>query len=264
MALSFPVVPRLSRLNGGAEVVVSSNALITLGPFVHGAKPVVVVHAVDTAGNSGPPITVTWEVDLQSPVTSWLSTPAPYTSFRQAEFSFGCSDLACRFEYSLDRGPWTRLGGGGSSGSSTNLTALANVVDTAFVVQWVPGAASQPRLLGAGFSLGFQVGVIRLGANTTVRAAGVGNATVEVKLDEGTWMDVRVVPGVAWLPAPSTLLSFTVTAAGWGVGEGRHTVYARGVTEDQQADPTPAGFEFVGALRYVCMCGGGRARGGAL
>lgn len=229
-------------------MVVPSNSSITVGPFTHGAKPVVVVVAMDTAGNAGPPIAVTWEVDLQSPVTSWLATPAPYTSSRQAEFSFGCSDIGCRFEYSLDRGPWTRLGGGGGGGGgSTNFTALANVVDTVFVVQWVPGAVAQPRLLGAGFSLGFRVGVTHLGVNSTVRAVGVGNATVEVKLDEETWVDVRSVPGVAWLPAPSTLLAFTVTAAGWGMGEGRHTVYARAVTEDQQADPTPAGFEFVGA-----------------
>jgi hypothetical protein len=72
----------------------SNNMNVTLGPFRHGEVAVVYAYAVDTAGNVGPMLTWTWEVDLQSPVTIWTpQDPTPFTNSTSIDFSFGCTEV---------------------------------------------------------------------------------------------------------------------------------------------------------------------------
>jgi hypothetical protein len=71
----------------------ANNMNVTLGPFRHGDVAVVYAYAVDTAGNVGPTLTWTWEVDLQSPVTIWTpQDPPPFTNSTSLDFSFGCTE----------------------------------------------------------------------------------------------------------------------------------------------------------------------------
>jgi hypothetical protein len=69
----------------------------TTGPFRHGDVVLVRAWAVDKAGNVGPAVMWTWEVDLQSPVTLWTpQSPPPHSNSTSLQFSFGCTETVRR------------------------------------------------------------------------------------------------------------------------------------------------------------------------
>jgi hypothetical protein len=245
-AVSVEVRPCVVQFSVGGAPMASapSGALLTLGPFPHGSNLVLVARGVDSAGNVGPPITLVWEVDLQSPTSVFLARPPPYTSSRSAEFAFGCNDLGCRFLYRLNRGAWLLLGaplgdGGGGVG------AASVVVDTVFEVEVPAGSTQQARFLAANGTLTALVGVVRNG--TDARLPLDGNATVEVSVDGGLWKDARNFTGVhlRLQSGSADRLVCVVSAAGWALADGLHTLGARARTEAFEVDDTPVYYEFL-------------------
>jgi hypothetical protein len=66
---------------------------VTLGPYAHGAVARVSAWGEDAAGNVGLAMSLTWEVDLTSPVTTWTPfEPPTVTNATTMLFSFGCSE----------------------------------------------------------------------------------------------------------------------------------------------------------------------------
>jgi hypothetical protein len=199
---------------------VNNSVTLTLGPFVTGEKPVVVAWAEDTAGNIGPSSTLTWEVDLTSPVTVWTPfDPPPFTNRTSMLFSFGCSQTNCSFDYSFASSPRVRLGGNAtSSGPSVALAAVETVL------------GSLPPRLSTVANATVSVSLV---VNSVARAVNgsSGNSTVEVRLDAGEWTDVRTF-GSAFRNATQQLLLGSLS-------DGDHALQARGRVSDDESDLSP-------------------------
>ena len=78
-----PCVTVVYTVNGSAPVVlpvIGSGASFVVGPLNNGDTPVVVVSAVDAAGNNALPTVWTWTVDLNFPMSTWLDVPVGFVT----------------------------------------------------------------------------------------------------------------------------------------------------------------------------------------
>ncbi len=203
---------------------VNNSVIVLLGPYLTGQKPIVVAWSEDAAGNVGPDVVLTWEVDLLSPLAVWTPRLLPAFSNRTSiSVSFGCSHSGCSFDYSFDNGPRVRLGG-----NSVNATgeAATMVVDTA--LEMLPERFSRWRNATASLA------AVVNGMKAAIDNSGTSNVTVEVKLDADTWTDVRVYDGAVFdgLGATQRLLMS-------GLSDGVHTLHARARVSDDVADRSP-------------------------
>jgi uncharacterized membrane protein YgcG len=222
----------LYTVNGSAPVALPVtpvggwSADADFGPFAHRTVVALVVRAVDAAGNAGPPLQLTWTLDLESPVTLWTIRPRPFVNDTTAVFGFDCSEPGCQFEYSYDGGPRIPIGGranatsgGGSAGDAVAL------IDT--------GLTSSVAHVTNSTTAVFTLSVVNGSAVFAPRNAS-GNATVEVRYDEGAaWVDVRTLPGYVVVSGVGTLTLVDLA-------RGAYMLQARAVLGPGIVDATPA------------------------
>jgi hypothetical protein len=199
---------------------VNNSIVVTVGPLAAGDRPRVVAWAEDTAGNVGPTASLSWEVDLRSPVTLWSpENPPAFTNRSSLLFSFGCSRTRCNFDFAFGSSARVRLGT--ASATAGGVTGASGVVDT--VLSSLP-----PRFLTHPTAI-VSVAAVVNGIVVPVDG-GSGNTTVEVKVDGGAWTDVRLYGGA--------FDSATQTLSLSGLSDGVHSLQARTRVSEDAADPS--------------------------
>jgi hypothetical protein len=217
-------------LNAGAAVALPRATLgvvhtsnVTLGPFNHLDVVTVQLWSVDVAGNLGAPVTLHWSVDLQAPRTTLLEPlPRPITNDTTAQFRFDCSELGCRFFYSLDGSSLRRVGTNATSdGSGSGVAA----VDTSVVAR-TPTRFTNSTLLS-----------LTLGASGN----NASSRTLEVRLDaDPVWSLGARLPGY-----DNDTGVVTVEVEQAPGAEGVHKLQVRGVAQDGTSDSTPWAYMWV-------------------
>ncbi len=202
-----------------------------VGPHGTGSRPRLWLRVVDSVGNVAE-TSVSWLVDLESPMTIWRVFPPPLTNVTTPEFRFDSNKPNTRFEYSFDGGARVVLGGNSSSPSSaTSPVATDDTVVNASCRRVV--SSSTPTCVVVA-----RYDSVR-DATVTVRRSDAGNATVQVRLDGGgVWRDVRSLPLSMYNDSDGSL---TLSS---GVS-GSHAVELRAVGSDNTADLTPSVFAWV-------------------
>jgi hypothetical protein len=198
----------------------NNSVMVDTGPFFSGQLPVIVAWAEDEAGNVGSSAVLTWEVDLESPVTLWTpESPPAHTNQTTMLFSFGCTLANCSFDYAFGSGSRLRLG---ANSTSDGAAAQLATVDTVL-------GALPPRLSTVA-SATVNVSATVNGAALLVNSSS-GNVTVEVRLDGGVWTDVREFGGAFNSATQQLLLA--------GLQDGMHSLQARGRVSDAESDEAP-------------------------
>jgi hypothetical protein len=200
---------------------VNNSIVVAVGPFPSGRKVTVVAWAEDTAGNVGPTASLSWEVDVETPVTLWTPVdPPPHTNETSMLFSFGCSRTICSYDYAFGSSARVRLGGGATPGPYDAMARTA-VVDTHL-------GALPPRF-SAQRAANVSVVALVNGQHSPINDSS-GNTTVEVKVDGGAWTDVRRL---------GSFQSLTQTLSLSGLSDGLHTLHARAHAPDDAVDASP-------------------------
>ena len=148
----------------------TTSADIVVGPDVHDDVVKVVVWGVDDAGNVAPRESLVWAVDTVSPVTSVVDQPAHVSQFSSATFLLACDeDVPCTYEYTLNGGPWTAVGGNGTVDGGG-----ASVVETGLVSG--PRRVSDTGSVTLVYTLAASVGVSLENATVDVSLVGTPSA----------------------------------------------------------------------------------------
>ena len=90
------------------------------------------------AGLFGPTSTVVFLYDATPPIASVETGPSGAVASSDAQFQLGCNEV-CSYDFRLDAGPWTAVGGKiGDTGAESATAAAANVTSAFVAFQQVP------------------------------------------------------------------------------------------------------------------------------
>ena len=190
----------------------------------------VTVVATDAGGNVGPPTVAVYRVDLEPPVSAFVTAPSSPTNDPDAILTLSCSEAeGCAFEFSLDNGPFQAIGsaGGNSSDASSTFASL----------QTLPVQPPARRINTA-------TPVILLGREVAALEsfAAAVNDTIDVRIDEGTFVAFPLE--VQLDPVTSEPRYVATVVPNPPLRDGTHIITARSVSADGSVlDVTPAAFD---------------------